>query len=252
MEFEIALLSSVANRKLIFMISKSFFFVLLLMMSFCDVVSQDLASSNTIGLQRYELDAYGHLVPARAFSTKRTMDDHNNSIGFGMYILPPAIVNAESVIAYIEFERFINERNAILGRLEFIGYNFEEDEPSYYESETGLGGGIGFSYRHYFSDYGGFFLSPGVEVGLVAWDYNYYTKFSGSSGEWERGTSLAIAPNLSAGYCINFGSRVSFTPAVMLGYRIGIGLESDDDTENGNAPIGGFGVSIKFRFSSEN
>jgi hypothetical protein len=247
MEFEIV------KSRLMFVNRKSFFTLLVLMMVLSEASSQDITSSvsNTGIMQRYELDSHGRLVPARVFSNKRTMDDHNNSIGFGMYILPPAIVNAESVIAYIEFERFINERNSILGRLEFIGYNFEEDEPDYYEAETGLGGGIGFSYRHYFSDYGGFFLSPGVEVGLVAWDYNYYTKFSGTASEWETGTSLAIAPNLSAGYCINFGSRVSFTPAVMLGYRIGIGLESDDDTENGNAPIGGFGASIKFRFSSE-
>lgn len=231
------------------MIRTSVFILSLIFISITTASSQDLLS-NKNSLPPYRLDAYGHLVPSSVLSEKRTMEDHNNSVGFGLYILPKSIVNAESFIAYIEFERFINERNSILGRLEFLGYNYTEDEFTYYENENGLGGAIGFSYRHYFSDYGGFFVSPGVEIGIVVWDYNYTDKTGFIEQTWERGTSLAIAPNLAAGYCINFGSRVSLTPAVMIGYRIGVGLESDDETENGTAPIGGFGASMKFRFSS--
>jgi hypothetical protein len=183
----------------------------------------------------------GRLVPVKLSAKLAMTSDFVNAVNVGYYGLPEALVGAKSMIASIEFERFVSSRASIAIRAEYLGYEYTEDESTYFETGSGTGAGLGFSYRKYFSEYGGFFLSPAVEFAIVNWDYQYRST-SSLNTDVGTGTSFAVAPNFVIGYRINIGEHFAITPSLMAGYRIGIGIEHEGEA------IGGIGASASVRF----
>src|SRR5690349_9001578 len=88
---------------------------------------------------KYEFNEKGFLVP-KLNSVRETKEDRENVVGPGFYVMPEALVNASALIVNGEFEHFLNERNSIAGRVEFISYSYEDDDDDYFETGSGAGG----------------------------------------------------------------------------------------------------------------
>jgi hypothetical protein len=229
-------------------VKQIFVFVFLLITSFF-AHSQDIAvgPALTRPTHMYTFGPDGRLTPAKVFRELAMTSDFVNAVNIGYYGLPESLVGAKSMIASIEFERFVSNRASVAIRAEYLGYEYTEDELTYFETGSGTGIGLGFSYRKYFSEYGGFFLSPAVEFAIVNWDYQYIAG-QALSVKTGTGTSFAIAPNFVLGYRINIGEYFAITPSVMAGYRIGIGIEHEGETIEESGPLGGIGASASVRF----
>ena len=211
--------------------------------------SQDLSDGPTLlkPIKSYTFEPDGRLVPVKVSGKLAMTSDFVNAVNVGYYGLPEALVGAKSMIASIEFERFVSSRASVAIRAEYLGYEYTEDESTYFETGSGTGAGLGFSYRKYFSEYGGFFLSPSVEFAIVNWDYQYRST-SSLNTQVGTGTSFAVAPNFVIGYRINIGEHFAITPSVMAGYRIGIGIEHEGEAIEESGPLGGIGASLSVRF----
>ena len=182
------------------------------------------------------------ILPCLAFS----QSEKKNSMGVSIMGLPE-IVGANAIIVSGEFERFLNEKNSIAARVEYIGYAYNDKGSDYREKGDGSGGGIGFSYKHFFSSkpYEGFYLGPALELVVLNGTYTY-TGYS--SYEYGKSTSIAICPNFIAGYRFNFGNSFSVTPSVMLGYRAGIAIDTTGEFSGESGPLAAIGVKLSWRF----
>lgn len=176
--------------------------------------------------------------------------DKRNSVGPTLLGLPSAIAGADALIVNAEYERFLNSKNSLAFRIEFLKYSYEEIKTTSRETGSGNGGGVGISYKHYFSPsgYEGFFLGPALELVFMSGDY-FYRRTQGSVYS-ESGTSnnIAICPNLMTGYRINIGDVFSITPTLMLGYRVGISIQKTGTFEGESGPLAAIGANFGFRF----
>ncbi|MFQ5585250.1 MAG: hypothetical protein ACE5GF_00260 [Thermodesulfobacteriota bacterium] len=155
-------------------------------------------------------------------------------------------------VVYVEYERAINEKISLAGRVGALSYDVDYDEDGGTTNETGDGTGVVASVRFYpthdlqGNNFEGFYLGGGVGVWSVDWEWEWtHSTFATETGS---GSSTALDLNFNLGWKIPLGSdRVYIDPNIALGNLfISTESKSGDSDEVGLYAAAGLAVGITF------
>lgn len=164
----------------------------------------------------------------------------NNSIKF------TAAFNPVGNILMVDYERIINDRISVGGRVARVDYEIEDG--SYTEKGDGNGAEATFRWYTRGDGFNGFFLGAGLGYWETDWTWTdpYDTPTSGD------GTSESVDVNFTVGWKIGFGSApVYFEPSIIVGQYIDVTTDASYQGDVGNTELGfyaGVGLAIGFAF----
>jgi hypothetical protein len=172
-------------------------------------------------------------------STALGATQHPNAINIGgKGLLAPDLTATDFSV---EYERLLGRNFAIVGRLSYLDYEY--DDGDYIEEGSGPGLEIGARLYPGSNGFNGFFFGAFLGLWDIDWDWiddvgqSYQSRGNGSS------TSISLA--LEAGGRIPLGTdRLHLIPSVTIGHYFS--LSSDDDHELGFFGVLGLGLGFTF------
>jgi len=121
-------------------------------------------------------------------------------------------------IAYVEYERMVNNSMSVVGRVDYFQYDYEESESRYTYTEEGSGFGVGGGIRLYSKGNGelkGFYGGAFVDVVNVDWEWE---EDDNGREDFGSGETWSFSLLFQIGYKISLGNRIFIDPSIYGGY----------------------------------